>query len=144
MAVAREQDLNHDDAHGLEHDAADLEEEAGEAEVDLPHASDGHAGHDAEDGEHAAEIGVLDAPCPGDKQHGDGRGGLEHLDEGDAQVQIGQVAADETSAVEQSDRYDGAQVQAARHLHLVSAIEQAGGPRQDLRGDRREDEMPTC
>ena len=144
LAVVRQQDLDHDEAHGLKHDPAELEQEAGPAEVDLAEAGQGDAADDEQDVEQLLDRRVLDAPGPGDRQHGHGRGGLEHLDEGDAEVEVDHVAAHEAGAVEQADGQDGAQVEPARHLDVLAPVEQGGGARQDLGRGGGEDEVPAC
>jgi hypothetical protein len=144
LGVARQQDLDHDEAHGLEDDAADLEQEAGHAEVDLAEAGEGHAADDEQDVEEALERGLLDAPGPRGQEDGHGGGGLEHLDEGDAQIEIDHVAAHQAGAVQQADGHNGAQVGAPRHLDVLAAVEELGRPRQDLGRDGSEDEVPTC
>jgi len=69
---------------------------------------------------------------------------LEHLDERDAQVQVGHVAAHQTQAEGKADRNNGSQVDATRHLDLLAPIQKGGGARQDLGHDGREGEMPCC
>lgn len=144
LAVALEQDLDHDEPHGLEHDSAELEEETGEREGDLAEAGKSDTKDDEKNVNQPRLRRLLDAPGPGGQQDGYGRGGLEHLDEGDAEVEVHHVAADETAAEEKADGDDGAQVEAARHLDVLAAIEEGGCPGENLGGDGREDEMPTC
>ena len=112
--------------------------------MNLAEAGEGNTGHDTQDVEHAAHVRVFDTPRPGGKQHGNGSGGLEHLNEGDAQVHIGEVAADETGAVKKADGDNGAQVKTTRHFNLVASIDEFGSPGQELGGDRREHKMPAC
>lgn len=144
LAVALEQDLDHDEPHGLEHDSAELEEEARKREGDLAEASKSDAEDDKQHVDQPRLRRLLDTPHPGGQQHGHGRGGLEHLDKGDAEVEVDHVAADETAAEEEADRDDGAQVKAARHLDVLAAIQEGGRPSENLGGDGCKDEMPTC
>jgi len=144
LPIARKQHLDHDEAHSLKHNAADLEQEPNHAEVDLAQASQRHAGDNDADGGEPVHRRLLHAPDPRSEQDGDGRGRLEHLDEGDAQVQVDHVAAHQASAVEQADGHDGAQVHPPRHLDLLTAIEKGRGARENLRRGSCKDKMPTC
>jgi hypothetical protein len=69
---------------------------------------------------------------------------LEHLDKRHAQIQVDEVAADKTATVEQTDGRHSTQVQAAGHLDILPAIEQAGGPCKDLGCYSRKDQVPAC
>jgi hypothetical protein len=69
---------------------------------------------------------------------------LEHLDESDAEVQIGEVAADQAQAVEETDRNNGAEVDPASHLDGLPAIQECGIPSKDLGYDSREDQVVGC
>lgn len=71
-------------------------------------------------------------------------GYLEHLDEGNTQIEIGLVATDQTEGEEEADGDDGAEVDAAGHLDLLATIEQAGGPGEDLGHERGKGQMPCC
>ena len=144
MAVPREQDLDHDKAHSFEDDAAHLVEKARQAEGDLAEAGERDTKNDNHDVEPPLQRGVLNAPGPADEEDGDRGRRLEHLDEGDAEVQVHHVAAHQAGAVEQADGHNGAQVDAARHLDILAPIKECSRPRQDLGGQGREDEMPTC
>ncbi len=144
LPVAREEDLDQYKPHRLEDDASDLEQETGPAEMNLAEAGEGNTGYDTQDVEDAAHIGMFDTPRPGGKQNRNGSGGLEHLNEGDAQVHVGEVAADETGTVKKADGHNGAQVKTTGHFNLVASIDELGSPGQDLGGDRREHKMPTC
>lgn len=73
-----------------------------------------------------------------------GQTNLEHLDEWYTQVQVGQVAADEASAVKKANWDDDSQIHATRHFNLLSPIKQTCGSCQDLRSDGREDHVPAC
>lgn len=58
------------------------------------------------------------------------------MDESDTEVQVGQVAADQTQTEENTNGDNGAQVDAARHLDSLAAVEEVGVACQDLRHDR--------
>ena len=66
---------------------------------------------------------------------------LEHLDEGNAEVEVGEVTADQAQAEEEADRHDGAEVNTARHLDRLAAIEQSGVPGEQLCHDGREGQV---
>lgn len=142
-ALAAEHDLYHDDADGLEGDAADLVEEADHGELDLAEGGEGDAGDDDEDVEQGGEAGVGDAPGPRGEEDGDGGGRLEHLDEGDGEVEVDEVGADEGARVEEADGADGAEVEARRDGELVARVEEGGGAGEELRREGGEDEVPA-
>lgn len=56
-------------------------------------------------------------------------------------MEVGQVAADQAQAEEETNGYNGAQVDAASHLNGLPAIKQGGVPRQKLGHHRRKREM---
>lgn len=142
VLVAFQQDLDHDETDGLEDDAAHLEDEADPGELDLAKGGEADAADDEEDVVKGLHGGVGDAPDPAGEEDGDGGGGLEHLDEGDGEVEVDEVGTDEGARVEDADGHDGAQVDAARHLDLVAAIEEGGEARQHLGCQGGEDEVP--
>lgn len=57
---------------------------------------------------------------------------LQHLDEGDAEIEIRQVAANQAKAVEDTDWYNGPHVQFWCHSHKVSSIENSAEAGKDL------------
>jgi hypothetical protein len=69
---------------------------------------------------------------------------LEHLNEGDTEVQVCLVTADQTQTEEETYGHNGAQVDFAGHGHLLSRVEDGGEPGEDLGHDGREDQMPCC
>lgn len=117
-----EQALDQGEAEGLEDDAQQLEDEADQDEFYLADGRDDDADHNHGHVEERPEARLGDAHGPARQQHGDRGGGLEHLDEGDAQVQVRQVAEDEARAEQEADGHDGAQVDLARHLDRLAAI----------------------
>ena len=66
---------------------------------------------------------------------------LEHLDEGNTEVQVGQVTTDQTQAEEDTDGNDGTEVDPAGHLDGLSSIEQSGVSGQQLCRDGREGQV---
>jgi hypothetical protein len=69
---------------------------------------------------------------------------LEHLNEGDTEVQVCLVTADQTQTEEETYGHNGAQVDFAGHGHLLSRVEDGGEAGEDLGHDGREDQMPCC
>lgn len=69
---------------------------------------------------------------------------LQHLDEGNAQIQISHVTADQTQTEHQADGDDSAEVDTARHLDRLAAVEEVGGAGQDLGHDSRKGQVPCC
>ncbi len=66
---------------------------------------------------------------------------LEHLDEGNAEVEVGQVAADQAQAKEEADRDNGAEVDAARHLDRLPTIKERRVAGEELCHDGRKSQM---
>lgn len=76
---------------------------------------------------------------------------LEHLDEGNAEVQVRDVSADEAQAEEDADRDDSPQIDAPRHLDRLTSVNKASIASHELRHDgcedlvvRREDNGVAC
>lgn len=131
-----QQGLDQVEADSLEDDTKDLEDETNPDELDLTEGGDYDTNDDGRDVEQHLHVGSSNAHGPTGQKHGDRGGGLEHLDEGDTEVQVGQVAADQTQTEEDTDGHNGAQVDAARHLDSLATIEEVGVAGQDLRHDR--------
>jgi hypothetical protein len=66
---------------------------------------------------------------------------LEHLNEGDAEVQVGKIAADQAQAEEEANGDNGAQVDAPCHLDRFPAIEQCCVPGEKLCHDGRKGQV---
>ena len=66
---------------------------------------------------------------------------LKHLDEGDGEVEISQVAADEAKTEGHADGHDSTDVDLGRHLDLVPAVKYGGPPRHHLRHYRGKDQV---
>lgn len=69
---------------------------------------------------------------------------LEHLNQGNTEVEICLVAANKTDAVEDSDGDNCADIGANVHVDISAAVKETCGPSQNLRDDTGEQEMPTC
>ena len=67
---------------------------------------------------------------------------LKHLDEGDTEVQVGQVAANQAQRKHDTNRHNGPQVHSPRHRYLLPRVEHGGEARHELCHDRREEQMP--
>jgi hypothetical protein len=67
---------------------------------------------------------------------------LEHLDEGDREVQVGHVTANERKREHDADGNDSAQVDLAGHGNLLARIENGGEASQTLGHQSRETQMP--
>jgi hypothetical protein len=141
---AGQQHLDHDQPHSLEDDTSHLVEEANPAELDLAEASQAHAEHDGQDVEEDLQAWVGHAPGPAGEEHSHGCAGLEHLDEGHTQVEVGQVATNQACAVEEADGHDCAQVEASCHFYIFAAVEERCEPGEQLGCCRCEDHVPTC
>lgn len=141
--VPAQQHLYHDQPHGLEHHSPRLEHEAHPREAYLPGARDRNPHRDAQDVQDVLGGRAGDAPDVRDDEDGDGPAGLEHLDEGDVEVEVDEVAADERGRVEDADGDDGAEVGARGHLYAVAAVEEGGGAGEELGREGREGEVPA-
>lgn len=69
---------------------------------------------------------------------------FEHLNKGNIQVEVDDVAADETTAVKNADGDDHADVGSAVHTHSLATVEHGGGSGEKLSSKGCEDEMPCC
>jgi len=69
---------------------------------------------------------------------------LEHLNESNTQVQISDVAANQTQTEEETDGDNSAQVDTTSHLDRLTAIEQSGSTSQKLGHESRERQVPCC
>lgn len=69
---------------------------------------------------------------------------LQHLDEGNAQVQICHVTADQTQTEHQTNGDNCAEVDTARHLDRLAAVENGGEAGQKLGHDGRKGQVPCC
>jgi hypothetical protein len=69
---------------------------------------------------------------------------LEHLDEGDGQVDVGHVAEHETQTEEDADGDNGAEIDASSHGHLLPRVQHGCEAGQQLGHDGGEDQMPCC
>lgn len=136
-----QQPLYHGKTDGLEYDTRDLEQKADHDELDFANGCDHHSNNNRGDVQEHSEVRLRYSHAPAAEQDGDGCGGLEHLDEGDAQVQVSQVAADQAQAEKQTDRDDGPQVHPARHLHGLAPIEESSVAGQQLCHDGRESQV---
>lgn len=74
----------------------------------------------------------------------DGGAYFEHLNKGNIQVEVDDVAADETTAVKNADGDNHADVGSAVHAHSLATVEHGGGSGEKLSSKGCEDEMPCC
>lgn len=66
---------------------------------------------------------------------------LDHLNEGNTEVEVGQVAADKTKTEEDTDRDNSAQVNATGHFNRLAAIEEVGVTSHQLSSDGRKGQV---
>uniref|UniRef100_A0A8R7RED3 Uncharacterized protein n=1 Tax=Triticum urartu TaxID=4572 RepID=A0A8R7RED3_TRIUA len=114
-ALGGEQDLDEHEAGGLEGDGGELERDAAEVEPGLAVGGDGDAEGDGEHVEHGGGAEGLLLEEDADGVDGDGHERLEHLDEGDGEVDVGRVGEPERHGVERADGHDGGGVELRRH-----------------------------
>lgn len=158
---AIQQGLNEVDSDSFEDETRQLVQEAGQDKVDLAEGGNDDTEDDKGDIEKLHEVDLFNPESPTSEENCDRHSGLvwsvavcscsrtdsaylEHLDERDAQVQVGHVAAHQTQAEGEANGDNGPQVNAARHLNLLAPIQEGGSARQDLGHNCREGEMPCC
>lgn len=139
-----QQALNHDQANSLENDTTNLEQETNEDKLDLTKGSNDNTDDDSRDVHKNLQVDRSHSQSPGSEQNSDGCSGLEHLDESDAEVQVGDITTDQTQTEEETDRNDSTEVDATSHLDGLAAIKQCGGTGEDLGHEGCEGQMPCC
>jgi hypothetical protein len=112
--------LNHHQPHRFKYDPSTLEQESNQHELDLADGGDHDANDDEADIAEGFERGLGDAHAPAGEQGDDGHGCFEHLDEGDGEVEVGEVAADEGEGEHETDGDDATEVDAACGSPTVS------------------------
>lgn len=84
-----------------------LTDETDQVELDLAKGSDNDAKDNDTDVSKHLHVWRGNTESPGGEQGDDGVGGLQHLDEGDREVQVGDVAADQRQAEHDTDGDNG-------------------------------------
>lgn len=136
LEVSRaQQSLDHGESESLKDDTGNLVGDTNNDEVDFAHRRNDDTDNDGRDIEELLQVWLRHAQDPAGDQDSNGRGSLEHLDEGDREVEVGQVTADQTQAEEDTNGHNGSQVYAARHLNRLSAIEHSRPAGHDLGND---------
>ena len=120
-----EEDLDHDEAGGLEGDGAELEEDAPGVEAGLAVGGDADAEGDGEHIKHGVVFVGFFSEHDADGVNSDRHEGLEHLDEGDGEVDVGGVGEPEGEGVEGADGDDGGEVDVAGHGDGLDEAEDA-------------------
>lgn len=69
---------------------------------------------------------------------------LEHLDEGDGEVEVGDVAANERQREHDTNGDNGAQVDLTGHGNLLARVEDCGEAGEDLGHQSRKAQVPCC
>lgn len=130
-----QESLDHGKSEGLKDDTSNLVHDTNNDEVDFAHRRNDDTDDNGGDVEELLQVWRGHTQSPAGNQDGDGGSGLEHLNKGNGEVEIGQVAADQTQAEEDTNWDDGSQVDAAGHLDSLSAIEKSRPAGQNLRND---------
>lgn len=139
-----EQALHHDQTGGLENNTTDLEQETDHVELDLTEGGNNHTNHNDGDVGQNLHVGRSHTHTPGCEKNSHGSGGLEHLDEGNAEVEVGHVTANQAQTEHYTDGDNSAEVDTASHLDLLTAIEDSSGASEDLGHDGSEGQVPCC
>lgn len=66
---------------------------------------------------------------------------FEHLDEGNREIQVGQVATDQAQAEEHANRHDGPHVDTTSHLNRLASVENSSPARENLGHNGREGQV---
>lgn len=69
---------------------------------------------------------------------------LEHLNEGNTEVQVGDVTANEGQREEETNWNNGPEVDSAGHWDLLARVESLGETGHDLGNEGGEGKMPCC
>ena len=91
-----QQSLDHGKSEGLKDDTTDLVHDTDHHKVDFSARGDDDTDDDDRDVEELPQARRGNAESPAGDENGNRSGGLEHLDESDREVQVGQVSADQT------------------------------------------------
>ena len=160
----REKALHHGQANGLENDTGDLEEESEHDELDLAERGNDDTNNDERHVSESLHVGGRKTHDPGCDQDSDGSGSLclsqfsvvqhfridrllsylNHLNEGDGEVEVGEVTANERQREEDTNGNNGSKVDSAVHGDLLPRIQDCGETSEDLGADGRKTEMPCC
>lgn len=142
LEVSRAQKaLDHGQTKSLKQNTSHLEEEADENKVNFAKRSDNDADDNGGNVEELLEVGARDAEAPASEQDSDGGGGLEHLNKGNRQVEVGQVAANQAQTEEEANGDDSAEIDSAGHLDLLATIEDSGPTGEGLGDDGGKDQV---
>lgn len=128
-------------ANGLEDDSTNLVKKTDPDKLDFAKRGNDDTDNDGRNVHQKLHVGSSNAHRPRGEEHSDGGGSLEHLDERNTEVQVGQVAADQTQTEEQADRNDCAKVDAASHLDGLTAIKQRCVTSHELSCDGRKSQV---
>lgn len=93
------------------------------------------------DVEELLQVGGGNAEDPARDENSNRSSGLEHLDEGNREVEICQVSADQTQTEKDTNGDDSAHVDARRHLDGLSAIKEVSPSGEDLGDNGRKGQV---
>lgn len=136
-----QQALNHGETQSLKDDASNLEEDTNCDEVNLSQGSNDDADNDGRDVEELLQVGSGYTKNPSRYEDSNRRSGLEHLDESNREVEIGQVSAYQTQAEEDTDRDNGTDVDTTSHLDSLSAVKKSCASSHYLGNDGRKGQV---
>lgn len=139
-----EHDLDHDKTHSFRDGTTHLKHETQPRKLNLSQTSKSNAKHDEHDVCERGAVGLRDAPDPRGDEHANGTRRLEHLDEGDREVEVDDIRKDEGARVEDADGEDGADVHAPREGEGVAGVEEGRRAGEELGCYGCEDEVPCC
>jgi len=157
------QALNHVQADSLKGNSGNLEEETSEDKLDFTKRGDDDTNDNERDIGESLHVWRRSTHDPACQEHGDRSGGLrfiqsvtnyvchesrktclEHLNEGDTQIDVCEVAANQRQGEEDTNGHDGSKVDPAGHGDLASRVEGVSEASHDLRHEGGEGQMPCC
>ena len=145
LVVSRAQkSLNHGQSKSLEDDATDLEKYTGQDKVNFSHGGNDDTDDDGRNVEELLQVWRGHTKSPAREKDSDRGGGLEHLDESDRQVQVCQIAENETQREEDTDGHDSTEVDTTGHLDSLSAIKKRSPSSHNLSHNCRESQVVGC
>lgn len=158
----RKQALDHGQADSLEDDTGTLEQETEHDELNFTDRGNNDTNDDEGNVAERLHVGRRETHDPRGDQDSDGGGGLgdqvsfrrseglrsklltylDHLDEGNREVEVGQVSANEREGEEDTNWDNCAEVDSAVHGHLLSRVQVAGAASQNLGHEGCKTKMP--
>lgn len=135
---ALKENLDHDETRRLKGNGKDLADETRHGKVALTVRSEGNTKGDATDNHGKGTRELFEAESERDEENGNRGESLEHLDEADAEGEVGHVAENEGAREESTDGEDVLDPSLIGHLYVGKTVEEMSVPGQETGTDRGE------